>query len=222
MVRILTALVLLVAVVSAQTSTVSEQQPRNSSSKPATKVKVYHSLTALTRGSEEEIAIGVEGNGFLTSPRSPVHGIVPITLQLDPAEGFSVGAIEYPKPYKQKLAAWRDPIYVFRSPWQQVGFKLRAAPGAALGVHVLSGRMLFQFVSDSGLAEVEQIAVQVPVTVTNQRASVHRTGDFPTTDHMQPSGDMPLWAKIALAPLMVPLLFVMGIVCFARGQDCSC
>ena len=194
---------------------------KNSLSHPL-KATAYHSQDVLRRGTDETIAVVVEGAGFVTSPRSPVAEVVPITLQLDEADGLTFSAIDYPKPYKHKFSGRQEPVPVFQFPWQQLRFKLRAAPDAALGIYELTGRILLQSVSEKGPAQVQEISVQIPVTIADRNAQVRRTSSFPSQNRTPPWNDMPLGIKIVLVPLLVPLTIVEGVVCFARGEDCSC
>ena len=100
----------------------------------------------------------------------------------------------------------------------RVEFKLKASKSARLGEHPLRARVTFQSISDSGALPPQQIEVLLPVTVvdrdpTDQRDRIKTFGSD--------AGGTPLFIWI-LAPLLIPLMVVMAIVCGVRGEDCSC
>ena len=193
-----------------------------SPSEESPKALSYRSFNQLRRGTEEKVAIVVEGAGFLTSPRSPEPGVIPLTFELQPAEGFTFEAIDYPKPYKHKFAFRHERIAVFQFPWQQLEFTLRAAPNLTLGVHALTGRLTFQIVGDGGVSALQQVDVRIPITVVERNARVDRSHYYPRQDRVPPWNDMPLATKLVLVPALPVLFLLSGLVCVARGEDCRC
>jgi hypothetical protein len=98
----------------------------------------------------------------------------------------------------------------------RVNFKLKASKTARLGEHLLRAKVTVQSISDSGVLPPQQIEVQLPVTVVD-----HDTGAKNTNTARSDAGGTPILIWI-LAPLLIPLMVVMTIVCGIRGEDCSC
>jgi hypothetical protein len=101
-----------------------------------------------------------------------------------------------PVPEKQETVATEDP--------------------QRLGEHLLRAKVTVQSISDSGVLPPQQIEVQLPVTVVGQDAEAKNIKTARSD-----AGGTPLLLWI-LAPLLIPLIVVMVIVCGIRGQDCSC
>lgn len=100
----------------------------------------------------------------------------------------------------------------------RVEFKLKASKSASLGEHPLRAKITFQSISDSGVLPPQRIEVLLPVTVVDRDTTNHpnRTKSLASN-----AGGTPLYIWM-LAPLLIPLLVVMAIVCGIRGEDCSC
>jgi len=86
----------------------------------------------------------------------------------------------------------------------------------ASGEHLLRAKVTLQSISDSGILPPRQIEVQLPVRVID-----HDTEEKNTKTARSDAGGTPVILWI-LAPLLIPLMVVMGIVCGIRGEDCSC
>jgi hypothetical protein len=99
----------------------------------------------------------------------------------------------------------------------RVEFKLKASKSAKLGEHQIRARVTFQSISDTGALPPQQIEVLLPITVVDRDMTDHPNGKTFGND----AGGTPLFIWI-LAPLLIPLMVVMAIVCGIRGQDCSC
>jgi hypothetical protein len=98
----------------------------------------------------------------------------------------------------------------------RVEFKLKASKSARLGEHLLRAKVTLQSISDSGVLAPQQIEVQLPVTVVDHDAKAKNTKTARSD-----AGGTPILIWI-LAPLLIPLMVVMAIVCGIRGEDCSC
>jgi hypothetical protein len=101
-----------------------------------------------------------------------------------------------PVPEKQETVATKDP--------------------RRLGEHLLRAKVTLQSIRDTGVLPPQQIEVQLPVTVVD-----HDTEAKNTKTARSDAGGPPVLLWI-LAPLLIPLMVVMTIVCGVRGQDCSC
>jgi hypothetical protein len=137
----------------------------------------YTKYNGIRRGKEGEAAVQLVANGFLTTPKSPVSGLVPLRLELQPAEGFTVGKIDYPKPNTAKIQFHAAKIAVVGVP--AMSFKVRVDRNASLGIHVLKGTLTFQPVrADTGASPVQQMEVEIPINVVARDASLKR-GPWP-------------------------------------------
>jgi hypothetical protein len=224
--RSILAVVLLPSLTVAQSDvpgkTLEVKSQTNSSFMASPKVISYRSFDQLRRGTEEKVAVWVEVWGPLTSPRSPVPGVAPIKLELQPAEGFTFGPIDYPKPYRHKFAFQPERIAVFQFSLQHLEFKLRAAPDATLGNHMLAGRLTLQGVTDAGISPPQHVEVHIPVAVVDRSVQAFPARNWPMQDRMPPWNDMPIATKIVLVPLLPVLFLLSGVVCAIRGEDCRC
>ena len=186
--RSILAVVLLPSLAAAQNpdrgapaATHSEPQqasPTNSSRAPGrTTGPTYQTYTfqdAIRRGRREEVAISLSPQGLVTSPKSPVSGIVPLKLELQPADGLTFSAFRYPKTQRRKVKFQAEPVPVLW--WPQTFFKIRADPTAALGVHTLQGKLTFQVIDYnlSRVGPVQEMDVQIPITVVEHDAKVQK------------------------------------------------
>jgi len=176
------ALVLLPAMAAAQTELLKSHEAFSTSSHDVP--LSFRSFNQLRRGTDEKIAIVFEAEGRLTSPRSPVPGIIPLSLELHPTEGIIIGPVDYPKPFKHKFASQRDRIASFEPSFQHMEFKVRAAPDAALGLHWLSGTLTWQVVGDTGVSAPQQREVKIPLIVVERTAKVSRATYWPSQDRI--------------------------------------
>lgn len=219
--RAIVAVVLLPALTAAQAppgnSALEQHLAASSSASP--KAVAYLSLSELRQGTDEKVAVSFDRSpGFVTSPRSPVQGIVPVSLELQPAEGLTIGPRDYPKAFGYRFRFQTQPVPVFQFPWQTIVFQLGATRDAAPGQRTLAGKLTFQTVSDTGASELQQIDVQIPVTIVKHKAKVARSDSFPRqeTGHLSPAW---IVLMIVLAPIVIPLWILS---CTLGGQDCSC
>jgi len=134
----------------------------------------YTFYNAIRRGRSEKVAIRLSPQGMVTSPRTPVSGIVPLTLELQPVEGLTVSAFRYPKTQRKKVKFQAELVPVSWLP--ETFFKIRADETVALGLHTLQGKLTFQVIDYnlSRVGPVQQIDVQIPITVVEHNAKVRK------------------------------------------------
>jgi hypothetical protein len=195
-----------------QTSPKTSVAPRST---PSSSYKPYTYCNGIRRGATEEVAVQLSTGGFATTPKSPVSGIVPLELELEPAEGLTFTEIHYPEPFPRKFDFHPKPIPV--AGLSPIRFKVRADDKAELGVHVLRGKLMFQPVHfDSTMEPVQQLDVEIPLTVVEQDAKVGRGAwPFPHTS----AGAVIL--LIVLAPILIALVVLYYTVCAIEGpQNC--
>ena len=218
--RALCAVVLLPSLTAAQSevgATTDALQSQIAPSAAAGPIKpMYRSYTyysEIRQGTAEEVVVQLAIPGFVTLSRSPVPGIVPLRLELQPAEGFMIGKIRYPKTFKRKLSFQPEPVRVTTATWDPIQFKLRVDRNAALGTHMVVGKMTFQAIDGiKGLGALQEVDVEIPVTVIRHDAKANR-GAWPI--HGMPVAVMVL--LIVLLPVLIPLVIPIYLICLAAG-----
>ena len=219
--RSIFALFLLPSLTAAQTGNVPSAQtdvpgpkafPRASRPRPI--YEAYAFYDGIRRGSAENLAISVSPEGFLTTPRSPVSGIISLNLDLDPAEGLTISKLRYPKAYNLNAKFHANPIPV--ASMDPIQFKVRASQNAALGLHVLTGKLTFQPVHfDSTVGPAQQVDVMIPVTIVEHDAKVQK--------QPWPIAHMPvalIILIIVLLPVEIPLGLLIMAGCVVSPRSC--
>lgn len=218
--RSICVFVLLPSLTMAQTESAASA-PQNSGGRQVTARKdplysgyTYHSQ--IRRGTTEKAAIALNLRmATFADPTKTVADIVSLRLDLQGENGITVQDLKYPKSHKHSFAFQSKPIPVALN--HSVTFKLRADPNAALGLHVLKGKLTFQTVSDSGISAPQAIDVQIPVTVVAHDTKVRR-GPWPYSEINKPE----LVILILLSPILVALAIPLGVFCgITRDQICD-
>jgi hypothetical protein len=218
--RALCAVVLLPTLTAAQSEAGTAQavqlQPDRSpvarAGKPAYRSYTYYN--EIRQGTTEDVAVQLAVPGFVTLTQSAVPGIVPLRLELRPAEGFTIGKIRYPKTFKRKLAFQQKPVRVTTATWDPIQFKLRVDRNVPLGPHTLVGEMTFQTIDPTkGAGEVRELEVQIPVTVVKHDAKVSRS-KWPV--YKTPVALVVV--LIVLSPILIPLMIPIYLACAAAGS----
>ena len=196
--RSILAVILLPSLTAAQTQTAPSATPN--SSNPALQVTPasqpsYHPYTfynRIRRGTAEDVAIELFPAGFVTTPTSAVPGIIPLNLELLPTKGFIFSKLRYPKTYNLSARFHSNPIPVAAE--DPIQFRVRAGRTASLGSQILTGKLTFQVVHfDSSVGPVEELNVEIPITVVEHNAKVQRAS----------------WPAGRLSPAMIVLIIVL-------------
>jgi len=196
---------------SAQTD-VSGPKAFPKASRPRPIYDAYGFYDGIRRGTAENVAIRVAPEGFLTTPRSPVPGIIPLKLDLDPIEGLTVSKLRYPKAYNLNAKFHPNPIPIARM--DPIQFKVRASQKAPLGLHVLTGKLTFQPVHfDSTVGPAQQVDVMIPITVVEHDAKVQKQ-PWPMTH----TPVALIVVMIVLLPVLIPLIVPIYLICAAEGN----
>lgn len=227
--RTILAVVLLPALAAAQNPesevpAATQSEPHQASAKnfnrdlgrtagPTYQTYMFHN--AIRRGRKEEAAVGLSPQGLVTSPRSPVAGIVPLKLELHPAAGLTVSAFHYPKAQRRKVRFQVEPVPV--SWWPEIFFKVRADETASLGPHTLLGKLTFQVIDYNGtsVGPVQQVDVQIPMTVVEHDAKVQKA-NWPE-NHLS-AGQIVL--IIVLLPVEIPIGLLILAGCAVSPRSC--
>lgn len=221
--RSILAMVLLPSLVAAQTpaeEVIQQPTPQTNLSQPTPlatpRYQHYAVYDAIRQDAAEEVAIELWLGGFVTVPKSPVSGIVPLKLDLQPAEGLEVRKVDYPKPLSRKVRFQTQSISAAGPP-TVIRLKLHADRNARLGAHVLNGKITFQAIhTDATLGPAQELQVQIPVTVVQHNASVHKAS-YPFSG--PPVGL--IVTLIILSPVLLALAIPVLVVCgVAEGGVC--
>ena len=166
---------------------------------------IYYS--ALRRGTAEKgkVILALSPDTFVTSPRSPVKGIIPLNLEFPKATGISAKDFIYPKTRKHSFAFRQEPLPA-ALPDLGIEFKIEADDNASLGPHTLSGKLTFQVITEKGVSARQEVLVVFPVTVVNHNSSVHKTSWARTQTS---SNERAL--LIVFAPLMITAYIIVCI-----------
>lgn len=191
--------------------------PSTTTTSPKASYQAYTRFTAVRRGKDEDVGIMLTIGGFVTAPNSAVAGIMPLKLEFDPLEGITINDVRGPKVWKSKFKFQDEEVKVTAAPY--IHFKIHANQDAPLGIRDLKGRLTFQKVPTDGSAvgPVEQVDVQIPITVVESNAKV-RKADFPY-------GPMPGWesfVSVASVSLLIVLIIPLLLLCTVTGTCPEC
>ena len=200
--RSILAVVLLPSLAAAQNpdrgapaATHSEPQqasPTNSSRAPGrTTGPTYQTYTfqdAIRRGRREEVAISLSPQGLVTSPKSPVSGIVPLKLELQPADGLTFSAFRYPKTQRRKVKFQAEPVPVLW--WPQTFSKSAPIRRQLWASTLFRAKLTFQVIDYnlSRVGPVQEMDVQIPdhsggTRCESAEGNLARKPPFRWTDH---------------------------------------
>ena len=148
-------------------------EPPASAVAPISRQFTYY--TELRRGSTELAAITVSLPEYVTSPRSPVSGVIPLKLELQSSDRVMAEDFNYPATAKRSFSfrQQRVPVIVFTD--ALINFRVSADKSAALGPHMMKGKVTFQVITDVGVSSVQEINIQFALTVVEHDVRVQRT-----------------------------------------------
>jgi hypothetical protein len=172
-------------------------------------IAIHWYYSELRRGtSEDAVVLLVLGNVSLTVPGSPLPGITPVTLKLEPPAGITISDIRYPKPYKSRLVSEprRIPADYFR-----IRFKLHASGSVDLGQQNIRGRLIYQIIDGKGVSPLQDVAMEIPIRVVDHHARVQRDKNWPF--HHTPAGE--IIVMVILSPILLP--FALACTIFMDG-----
>ncbi len=146
---------------------------------------------------------------FVTSPLSPIPGVVPLKLELEEQRGIAITRIEYPQTFK--LWTKRGNVRVANS--GVIRFRIHTSRNVPLGAHLVKGRLTFQIATTEGvLGPPEQMEVQVHLTVVEHNAKVKKSWPY----EWDPSKK----DLILLLPVIIIYAIFQSLGC-ALGAGCS-
>ena len=128
-------------------------------------VKVTTPETSLANGKSGDAVVRLTiDNGFHVNANPPTFPyLIPVELQIPPAEGFSVDFITYPDAVTKKFSFAEKPLAVYEG---TVDLKVRlSAPKAAAGPHNLSAKLRVQACDDQVCYAPGSIDLKIPVNI---------------------------------------------------------
>jgi hypothetical protein len=173
--------------------------------------------THLRRGHDQEIAVllcPAEPGDCWFKDTTPKHQLVPLSLQMDHAEGFT---IRYGAPRHYESKAQGTPSY--RGDHRLIFLKVHASEDVSLGEHVLKGTMVFRR-AESASAEPEKLDIEVKVTVVDQAKSVAES-EWPYIHHPGRVADE-VGADALIIVSLVVFLPVLGIMNLIQCHSLTC
>jgi len=156
----------------------------------------YHSKSR--RGRSEKVAIEIALIDEVSSSTLPA--ILPLNLELEGAEGFTVTKIECPKTYQHI-----DPAYGAHINGGTLKFQIRVDGKVSLGEHILNGRLKVRVVTEQGPFAPQEIKVQIPLMVVERNAKVTKTWPY--------HRDISKGELIMLSPVLVLMFIPMALAC---------
>ena len=213
--RELIAVLLVGVTLHAQTKATNPDTPKLE--KPVPRVETYQRYTQVRRGATQDVGIVLVADGFVTSPRSPVTGITPVSLELDPTSGFTVSKLNYPKPFAMKFPFRRDQVQAHGAGWFPIETKIKADASVPLGDHLISGKLKYQAITKDGIGSIQELPVLLPVTVVDRGAQVAKTTNWPFY-HM-PAAE--IVGIVILCIVLLPIFLVIlpfYMICMAQGK----
>ena len=216
--RTLMALVLLAAVTQAQVGVLQISQSQPVAMDPTVfaqpVVEAFPRYTALRRGTEEKVLLAASLNptargwtAIYWAAPMPGNGPLAATeLKIEPLEGFSIGAIEYPKSQTVALRPDEEPVHVLGPGSIDLHLKVRADRTAALGDHVLKGKLKFQSLTRDGNSAPQELEFSIPIRVVEHGAVVAKNPRY-----HQDLTPMQITGVVLLIPLAIPFAIIAAL-----------
>ena len=152
--------------------------------------------------------------GFLASPKASSKGIVPVSLEFDPDPELTLSKTTYPTPFGRKLAFHPEPMKVFGGNFP-ITMRIKAAPSAALGWHILQGKLTYQVITDAGPEAVQVMNVTLPLNIVDHKARITINTDWPF-HHTSTAGVV---GMIVLCIALLPIILPLAVICLLPGMD---
>jgi len=135
-------------------------------------------------------------------------------------------AIESGRDIHPKFKDYRVRVLPVSSPGAPIDVtaKVNVARTAALGTHLLRGRIKYQPILDNGTLPPQETEIEVAIVVVDRDAKTVHNREYATLGKANSTGGPKhelVW-MILLAPIFIPLWILSQIACGIRGEDCSC
>jgi hypothetical protein len=110
------------------------------------------------------VRLGIE-NGFHVNANPPTFPyLIATELEIKPADGITVGKLEYPPAKTAKFAFSEEPLAVYEGE-TEVKAELKVDKGAAIGIRSLNAVLRIQACDDQVCYPPGKIDLQIPVTI---------------------------------------------------------
>jgi hypothetical protein len=197
---------------------------------PPVRFLAYTNYDVLRQGTEMKVAVAlirhwdshtVSPPQFVLSARSLVPESVSTCLELDPAPEFSLSALQPPHAKATRFSFAKQSIKVLvpthRGRPVVYRVKVSAAESVAPGPYVLRGRFTYREADDQGISNLHIVPIEIPIRVVDHNASAKKD-KYWTFDQSRAKETT---ALVLLAPVLIPLGAVAGVVCLIAWGDCT-
>lgn len=217
MVRMVLTIALLTAVALAQIDEDANEagMPRRSGERHSMHAAVSQQYDKLRQGTAGYLSVDLLSPEMFAvgSAGTRDRRIMSTVLEFEPLSGFEISRVLYPETRFGRFNFDEKPFRVFLhdgSGSTRFRFKVRALPDLKPGAYTLQAHLKFQYVSDAGISEPQQVNIDVPVELVDRAASVQ------TVDRSVAGlrGITPAeWTEgVLLAPLAIPLGILMALI----------
>jgi hypothetical protein len=201
-------------------TTPATQNPQSNpteASVPQTTYQPFTQLQTIRRGTTEKAAILFSlGSDLIVSPRNRGGKVIPLKLEFGSLDGILVSDFQFPPDNKTRFAYQDDRIRVLEAKLA-VRFKVKALPNAALGEHLLKGKLTYQVVRGNEVLPSQEMDVQLPLAVVDHDAATKNSPEYARTFGSASHTPVLIWI---LLPVIIPVIAVMALFCVAAGWDC--
>jgi hypothetical protein len=184
---------------------------------PESSYQPFTQLQTIRRGTMEKAAVLFSlGSDPIVSPRNCGNKVIPLKLEFGSLDGIIVSDFQFPPDCKTRFAFQDNRIRVLEAKLA-IRFKVRALPKAALGEHVLKGKLTYQVVRGNEVLPLQDMDVQLPLTVVDHDAATKNSPENLQTFGSSSHTPVPVWI---LMPVIIPAVALMVLFCVAAGWDC--
>ncbi|MFI5370959.1 MAG: cytochrome c biogenesis protein CcdA [Candidatus Eisenbacteria bacterium] len=132
-----------------------------------TLIRVHAARAHVTAGSAVEVPIGltIRGGWHVNANPPASEEMIPTTVEIVAAPGFTTGATRYPPGERRKLSFADEELLVYDGA-VTARVPVTVAPGVATGAHTLAGRLRFQACNDELCLAPVTVPFEVVLEVT--------------------------------------------------------
>ncbi len=167
----------------------------------------YYSEVRRGRNEKAALEVALTADHCCTS----LPATVPLSLELERTDGFTVSKFEYPKTYEHITPPY-GANNVREANGGTIKFRLQVDREVGLGKHILKGRLRFQVVTEKGARAAQETDIESPLTVVEHNAKVTKSWPY----HWDPSNK----ELILLLPVIIIFVVFQSVRC-AAGTGCS-
>jgi hypothetical protein len=218
--RSVLAMLLLPSLMWSQNSALTPPATQNPQTNPALAsvpeptYQPFTQLQTIRRGTTEKAAVLFSlGRDLIVSPRNRGGKVIPLNLEFGSLDGIIVSDFQFP-PDNQTRFAFQDDQFRVLDAKLAVRFKVKALPKAAMGEHVLKGKLTYQVVRGNEVLPPQDMDVQLPLTVVDHDAATKSSPEYVQTFGSDAHTPVLIWI---LLPVIIPVVALMVLFCVPAG-----